>query len=311
LAKPPRYDGVTADLPLYRAAGIVIGALNAEFAALAPDVLRGDDVRAVHDLRVNLRRLRSALAAFAECFPVGKRDRYRRELRRLARSLGVVRDTDVQLAALRTALGAAAVGEASGVAYAIDNLVAKRRRALAEFAIELSQFDREGFARLAPIVRKRGPRVWSAAPRMIEARRARFARKLDAALQRRHFGRMHRARIAGKRLRYTIEFFRSAFGISTSEVLQQLALVQERLGTVADADASLRLYADFEASLAVDDPRREGLRARIAAARRERTRALAAVRALWRGSARRARYPEMLAASISDALGSLSPNDAA
>jgi len=143
LAKAPRYDAVAAGMPFREAARAIMRAsLDAAFGAL-PGVLRGDDTRSVHDMRVALRRLRSAMTTFDGCFPPRRFRAVRHAVRRVARRLGAVRDADVHLAALRGALGGAAVRDRPGIAAAIDEISARRRRALAEFAIELSQMDRD------------------------------------------------------------------------------------------------------------------------------------------------------------------------
>ena len=116
--------------------------------AEVPAVLHGDDARAVHDMRVAIRRLRSAQEAFGSRLPGRAMRRFARAAKRLGRRLGVVRDADVALAALRGALGGATTAEQPGIAYAIDTIAVRRRWALAAFAIELSQFDRAAFGRL-------------------------------------------------------------------------------------------------------------------------------------------------------------------
>ncbi|MBD5657597.1 MAG: CHAD domain-containing protein [Candidatus Eremiobacteraeota bacterium] len=103
-------------------------------------------MRAVHDMRVAIRRLRSAMTTFGDRFPRKRWRALRDATRRIGRRLGRVRDADVHLAVLRAARGPAAVEERPGIDYAIETLVARRRRALAEFAVELSQFDRDAFA---------------------------------------------------------------------------------------------------------------------------------------------------------------------
>lgn len=117
--------------------------------------------------------------------------------------------------------------------------------------------------------------------------------------------RLHELRKAVKRLRYTLEFFASLADPAASEALELLGRIQDSLGTIADADAFARTYAALFESLGRDDPRREGLKACAEAARTRRERALASLRKLWSGGAES--YPERLAASISSALGSLSP----
>jgi len=99
-------------------------------------------------MRVALRRLRSALATFAGVFPPARLRAQERAVRRLSRRLGAVRDADVHLAELRAALGGATADEVPGILYAIESRSAARRSALARFAIELSQFDRDELAAL-------------------------------------------------------------------------------------------------------------------------------------------------------------------
>jgi CHAD domain-containing protein len=123
--------------------------MRATFAAAfepLPSVLRGDDTRPVHDMRVALRRLRTGLKTFESCFPRDRLRIVRRDVRRIARRLGAVRDADVHLAALRAALGGATESDRPGIAYAIDEISTRRRAALAAFAIELSGIDRHAAA---------------------------------------------------------------------------------------------------------------------------------------------------------------------
>ena len=54
---------------------------------------------------------------------------------------------------------------------------------------------------------------------------------------------LHQARIAGKRLRYTLEFFADALGPHVEQVLSPLAELQECLGALQDVvTARARLY---------------------------------------------------------------------
>ena len=115
---------------------------------------------------------------------------------------------------------------------------------------------------------------------------------------------LHALRIDVKRLRYTLECAVPLARAETLAALDLLALLQERLGDLADADTFGRTYAALAAGLAADDPRAPGLATLAANARRERERALEAARALWRGED--APYPERLATSVSAILASLS-----
>lgn len=147
MAKAPLYHALSADLATKAGARVVVRALFDEMVASAPAVLNGDDTRAVHDMRVCVRRMRSMLRIFGKTFSRKRRRHLRTTIRRVGRVLGPVRDADVHLAVLRAALAGAASHDRAGIAYVIDTLSDRRRNALATFAIELSQFDREAFAR--------------------------------------------------------------------------------------------------------------------------------------------------------------------
>ena len=151
VAKAPRYDGVHNGLDTTAAAHIVLEALAREISRATPAVLRGDDTRAVHDMRVSIRRLRSALETIGETIPSKRRKAMRRAARRIGGKLGPVRDADVHLAVLRAALAGAPSIDRAGIAFAIDTIGDRRRTALTSFAIELSQIDRDLF--IEPIAR--------------------------------------------------------------------------------------------------------------------------------------------------------------
>jgi CHAD domain-containing protein len=119
---------------------------------------------------------------------------------------------------------------------------------------------------------------------------------------------LHAARVAVKRLRYNLEFFRSLLGDEADGALDLLVLAQERLGTISDAATFERAYGALLDGLEFEDPRRAGIEARRRAAQAERARALEGLNALWSRDGDRL-YPERLAASISAALTSPSLSD--
>jgi triphosphatase len=150
-------------------------------------------------------------------------------------------------------------------------------------------------------------RVALAARRAVQATQRDFFARARRAIGGKRDTELHRTRIAAKRLRYTIEFFESVLGPARTTALGLLALLQDRLGSIADAEAFARFYADLAERLENDDPRRAGVAALIAACDANRLEAIEGVRALWHGGPYPP-YPDMLAASISAALGSTSSN---
>ena len=135
-------------MPLERGARIVVETLWGAIFELAPSALRGDDTRAVHDMRVGIRRIRATMKSLSKAFSKKEARATSRGMRRLGRKLGVVRDADVHLAMLRATLAGAPDVERIGIVFAIESLIALKRAALAAYAIELSQFDRDTLARL-------------------------------------------------------------------------------------------------------------------------------------------------------------------
>jgi CHAD domain-containing protein len=144
--------------------------------------------------------------------------------------------------------------------------------------------------------------------RIVQRRAAVFLARAERAVGQGRDGELHAARIAAKRLRYNVEFFASQLGAGRDTALGLLALVQDRLGTIADAEAFVRAFEEMLSTLPPTDARAVGIVARIAACRTERANAIAAMRALWRGDGH-SPYPEMLAASLASALTSSSKEE--
>ena len=67
-------------------------------------VRKGQDIEAVHRMRVSSRRLRAALPLFEPCFKISQYDRWRDSTKGITAALGDVRDVDVQISFLETFL---------------------------------------------------------------------------------------------------------------------------------------------------------------------------------------------------------------
>ena len=57
--------------------------------------------------------------------------------------------------------------------------------------------------------------------------------------------RLHRLRIAGKRLRYTLEFFEEVLAPQTGDLIKQMKRLQDHLGDLQDAVVASELLRDF------------------------------------------------------------------
>jgi CHAD domain-containing protein len=86
---------------------------------------------------------------------------------------------------------------------------------------------------------------------------------------------LHQARIAGKRFRYTLEFFAEALGPRVEHVLEPLVALQENLGALQD---EVTARAHVAALRLADDP---GAQAYLGARAAERAHLLAELPSRW------------------------------
>jgi CHAD domain-containing protein len=105
-----RIDERTVDLTAEEGARVVALGLLSEASKAADELAPGSDDEVLHEFRVALRRLRSALRAFRSWLDGGVRSRHEERLKKIARSTNQARDAGVQLAWLRTKREALASG---------------------------------------------------------------------------------------------------------------------------------------------------------------------------------------------------------
>ena len=252
-ARPVVFDrGTTVDEALAR----VLAACFAHWTANEPAALDGRDPEGVHQMRVGLRRLRSALSVFGPLLPADALAWIEREADDALRMLGRARDLDVFLDEL--------LGPVAGEFPDEDCLAALRRAAERERA---AGYERAGSAIAAPrytgfVLRFGG---W------LEGRRWRtgdadgaldrpLAAYADGVLEKRHrrtlrLGRRfetltaekrHRVRIALKKLRYASEFFASLHpGRETGRYVKSLSRLQDGLGHLNDVAVARRLVEEL------------------------------------------------------------------
>jgi CHAD domain-containing protein len=229
------------DLPASEGARAVVLGLLAEARERAGRLANPGDDEALHDFRVSVRRLRSALRTWREVLGRAVRDKDVRRLRRVARSTGEARDTEVLLAWVDQAARELPASQRPVAGWLARRLAppdgeARLRRAarrLVEAADGL--FHRLGRELIAGRTVPTGPTYGSAvAARIREQARAvggflaRVETLDDAPIA-------HRARIRGKRLRYLLEPLRDAPGAPAARALKSMKRLQDLLGELNDA----------------------------------------------------------------------------
>ena len=215
--------------------------LHNEAAALAMDP------EGVHQMRVAIRRVRSAISAFKKFLPAKDHRRVSGELAWLLDILGRARNLDV----FATELLLPARGELSHEA-GIDDLAAalEGERTAAYQRVEraiLSERHAAGMLRLSHWFEARGWRdgraqqsalltspIGELAPRLLD-RRWRELRKRSKRFGRLTARQRHKLRIAAKKLRYTIELLGSLFDHhDLQEFMKRLKRLQDDLGYAND-----------------------------------------------------------------------------
>src|SRR5262245_367511 len=210
-------------------------------------VLETDDPHAAHQLRIGLRRLRSALKALRPYAGSHSLTSFRRAAREVARSVGALRDADVLISAIYAPIEAAA-SDKTGFGDLQGALTRHRRAKRGEVRASLQG---PAWTRLQLYLT-----LW---PRTLEenagleGRIKKVARKVlrKAWKKSAHYGanidrlsgeERHQMRKALKKLRYQAEFFAPLFGPRESEAfMTQLRALQDVFGYINDVRMAARL----------------------------------------------------------------------
>ncbi|EEF27758.1 conserved hypothetical protein [Ricinus communis] len=210
-------------------------------------VIEGHDPETLHQMRVGVRRLRSALKLFdavAPCPPALQDD-----ISWLGTELGAARDWDVLLASTLPRIDGAPAG-ANGLLElnALVQKIAQAKRHAAAQALLSPRYTR--------LMLTLGAWMLETAP-LLDGSAAHFSRQIMQHLHKsllKRAARMqdddaasaHRTRIATKRGRYALEFFHGLYrSKSTRAYLKALAATQEELGRHNDLVVAGRLLQEL------------------------------------------------------------------
>ncbi len=248
--------GVLADDHLAEAGRKVLRFHLARMIAREAGTRSGEDPEDLHSMRVATRRQRAAWRIFGEAFRAGRTKTHRRRLRDVASRLGAVRDLDVLLEAADAYRADLPIVEQR----ALEPLVAAWRVHREEARVLLlRELDSDGFKRwlddYAEFVRHEGVGARPVGPTEPHRVRDTAASRIQAAYEQvrayepvlrwADIETIHELRIAGKWLRYTIEFVREALGPEADVLIARVTALQDHLGLMHDADVSAHLARDF------------------------------------------------------------------
>lgn len=274
-----KLPALTRNMTVAGAAHLILRSCHDHLLANRQPVLKSDDPEAIHQARVALRRLRSALSLFRGPLNGADIDLIAAEAKWLAAEMGPARDMDVFIAELLEPAGRALANENGFTFYrAIALELQTDRRLRARKALRSRRFVAFRNALENRLARDIAPtRALAAASALpgqeqaadigllyqpigefaaeLLARRDRRVRKRGRHLLRMEPAERHDLRIAVKKLRYAAEFFRSAFaGRKADNYADRLARLQNVLGDLNDIAAARPLMLEIERRL---DPARQ------------------------------------------------------
>ena len=248
--------GVTADDHVAEAGRKVMRFHLARMIARDAGVRSGHDLEDVHAMRVATRRQRAAWRVFGAAFRPGRTKRYRTGLRDVAARLGAVRDLDVLLEAADAYRADMPVTEQRALEPLLADWRAHRDDARVLLIRELDSDDyvrwlddyrdfvRTEGAAVLPVGATQphrirdttASRVWTAYEQV---------RGYEPVLRWADVETLHELRIAGKWLRYTLEFVREALGDDAAPLIAKVTALQDHLGLLNDADVAASMARTF------------------------------------------------------------------
>jgi CHAD domain-containing protein len=248
--------GVTADDHVAEAGRKVMRFHLARMLAREAGTREGKVPEELHGMRVATRRQRAAWRVFGASFRPGRTKRYRTGLREIASRLGAVRDLDVLLDAADAYRADLSVTEQRS----LEPLLADWREHRDDARVLLiRELDSDGYRRWVDdyrdFVRTEGAAVLPVGPTQPHRVRDTTASRVWAAYEQvrgyepvlrwADVETLHELRIAGKWLRYTLEFVREALGDDSAPLIARVTALQDHLGLMNDADVSASMARTF------------------------------------------------------------------
>ncbi|HEY0378646.1 MAG TPA: CHAD domain-containing protein [Pyrinomonadaceae bacterium] len=253
MAKAKEIEGLNCGADVGECVRLVLGTRLGEMCALRAAALDWSDPEGVHDMRVASRRLRSAVRDFSPYLRKRKLRRVKDDLKSLADALGLVRDEDVAIMALKKLAEDAPPEVWAGVGQFTDERRRRRERARARLEgvlteDALAELSEDFDGALADAVKAaRGPEDGGekgtgvdfrrAGREIILARLAEFQELSPSLYSPLKSEPIHRLRIAAKRLRYAVELFAACWAEGAlAPFAKEIARMQTALGELHDCD---------------------------------------------------------------------------
>ena len=252
-AKTP---GVSADDSTAEAGRKVLRFHFARMLAREAGTRDGSDPEELHAMRVATRRMRAAWRVFGDGFRPGRTKRYRGRLREIAGRLGAVRDLDVLLEAADAYRLMVAPAERRALQPLLTAWRTYREDAR---VLLLHELDSDSYTRfvedfrvfvqtegadVVPVVAMQPHRIRDTAPARLWDAYGRV-RAYEPVLRWADVETLHDLRIAGKWLRYTLEFVREPLGDGVAPLIARVTALQDHLGLLNDGTVAASMARSF------------------------------------------------------------------
>ena len=294
--------GIKPDDPLAEAGRKAMAYHFAEMLRHEAGTRLGEDIEALHDMRVATRRMRAAFEVFADGFEPKTIKAHLKGLRATGRALGRVRDLDVfmekagryletlpedQRLGLDPLLNAWRGERDTGRAAMLEHLNGEGYATFKRKFLALLSTPGAGARRLS----RADPTpdlVRHIVPVLVYTRLA-AVRAYEPILGTASLEQLHALRIEFKQLRYTLEFFSEVLGEEAQEVIAVIKGLQDHLGDLNDANVAFQILREFldewddrQAGLPVEQRQNpEPVVAYLAAKHAERHRLMVTFRKAW------------------------------
>lgn len=221
-------------------------------------VRAGENIEALHDMRVATRQMRAAIRIFGQGFTPKTLKFLKHGLRKTAQSLGVVRDLDVFIEKLTVYQREFSPDKRAELAPLLQYSQLQRDRARAKlleylnsktykkFTAGTAIFIKDGGEGIKPIPVNKPIRyqirhvVSSLIYSHYEALRG-----YEPFLENASVELLHQLRIDAKHFRYAVENFQEILGHESAVVIAEIKQIQNHLGDLNDAEVACQFLANF------------------------------------------------------------------
>jgi CHAD domain-containing protein/transposase-like protein len=265
-SKPDKKEPVAVVYPLQSAVGLksedtlaeagrkILGFHFARMLAYEPGTRLGEDIEALHDMRVATRRMRAALRIFGVSYTKKTHQALLDGLRATGQALGHMRDLDVFIENLHNFQKALPEADQPAFEHMLETWLAQRDRARREMLAYLDSKAYQKFKEMLlefvttpglgvkPITTQTPTpsRLRHLAPGLIYTRWAEVQAYEDVIPQA-SLETLHQLRISFKQLRYTLESFEEVLGQEKQPLIKEVKGLQDHLGELNDAHVAAQM----------------------------------------------------------------------